>query len=494
MSGDMSQAARNSRVGTVFGHYRLVKLLGRGGMGEVYEAYDTIKDRTVALKLLPEDLAADNRFRQRFRRESHTAARLSEPHIIPIHDYGEIDGLLYIDMRLIRGADLGSLLSRDGPMPPERAVTIIGQIAAALDAAHADGLIHRDIKPANILITDGDFAYLVDFGIARSPTGPGLTSTGTAIGTCAYMAPERFQSEEVTPRTDIYSLACVLHECLTGTCPYVGDVIERVISGHLFDPIPRPSVVYPGVPIAFDEVIARGMAKDSDDRFGTAAELAYAARRALHGGDQRMAGTVPDGTAAAPTGTELPARRGRSKRRRWLMVSAAVVVSAAGLGVWIAARPPSPPWAGTSKLSAAEVALLKLLPPGYSQDTCTPEWPPTPRIALAQLHCAGGDPPDSVPSARYLSFADVTSLRDAYTLYADHLQIVDCPDGSRPHSFTAPGRAQPTGQVGCYLSTDNPPMAGVFWTSEPDRVLGFAVGHSDRAQQLFAWWQQVSSR
>lgn len=157
----------DSRVGTTFGKYSITRLLGRGGMGEVYEAFDNDKNRTVALKILADQYSHDTTFRTRFQRESHAAAVLQEPHVIPIHDWGEIDGNLYIDMRLVQGVTLSDLTAR-GPLPPARAVAIVTQIAAALDAAHAAGLIHRDIKPQNIIVTPADFAYLVDFGIAES--------------------------------------------------------------------------------------------------------------------------------------------------------------------------------------------------------------------------------------------------------------------------------------------------------------------------------------
>ncbi len=183
-----------SRVNTQFGPYRLDELLGRGGMGEVYRAYDTTKDREVALKLLNPGLADDAVYQQRFRRESHAAARLGEPHVIPIHDWGEIDGVLFIDMRLVAGEDLRALLRREHALAPARAVTIIEQVASALDAAHADGLVHRDIKPENILIAQNDFAYLVDFGIAHGSDDTHLTQAGTAIGSIAYMAPELFDA------------------------------------------------------------------------------------------------------------------------------------------------------------------------------------------------------------------------------------------------------------------------------------------------------------
>ncbi|HEY3469212.1 MAG TPA: serine/threonine-protein kinase, partial [Amycolatopsis sp.] len=203
-----------------FGPYRIEGLLGRGGMGEVHRAYDTAHDRIVALKLLSEPFIADEAFRARFRRESQIVARLREPHVIPIHAYGEIDGRLYLDMRLVEGRDLKELLA-DGPLDPARAAGIVEQVAGALDAAHADGLVHRDVKPSNVLVTSADFVYLVDFGIARSMTAEGtsITGTGNVIGTLDYMAPERFGDAPITGLVDVYALACVFFECLTGRRP-----------------------------------------------------------------------------------------------------------------------------------------------------------------------------------------------------------------------------------------------------------------------------------
>jgi len=177
----MSGTDGDSRVGTQFGPYRLRRLIGRGGMGEVYEAEDTGKDRVVALKLLPEGVSHDQVFRKRLKREAQSAGRLQEPHVVPIHDYGEIDGLLYVDMRMIDGTDLRKMLSRFGPLTPARAVAIIRQVASALDAAHESGITHRDVKPENILITGDDFAYLVDFGIANAATDEKLTAIGTVV-------------------------------------------------------------------------------------------------------------------------------------------------------------------------------------------------------------------------------------------------------------------------------------------------------------------------
>jgi len=293
----MTVSAGDSRVGTTFGKYKITGVLGKGGMGEVYEAYDSEIRRTVALKIIKNEFANDRNYRMRFERESHAAAKLQEPHVIPIHGYGEIDGALFIDMRLVRGTDLQSLLQR-GPLDPQRAVAIITQIASALDAAHAEGLIHRDVKPQNVIVTPADFAYLVDFGIAEVVGDTRLTGFGNAIGSWAYMAPERFTDHQVTTAVDVYSLTCVLYESLTGRRPFPSDSPEAALGAHLGSPPPRPSVANPKVPSGFDDVVARGMAKDPDDRYGSAGALGRAATRALQGAGRASVG--PTQYAAPP--------------------------------------------------------------------------------------------------------------------------------------------------------------------------------------------------
>jgi serine/threonine kinase PknH len=295
----MSDPEQESRVGSQIGPYKLRRLLGKGGMGEVYEAEDTVKDRIVALKLLPESASNDPVFRKRLKREAHAAGRLQEPHVVPIHDYGEVDGFLFVDMRMIEGTDLRKVLKSYGPMTPARAVAVVKQIGSALDAAHEAGITHRDVKPENIILNREDFAYLVDFGIANAVTDEKLTQLGTAVGTYAYMAPERFTNDEVTYRADVYALACVLHECLTGSQPYTGDSVGTIITAHLMNPTPRPSGQRPGIPPAFDQVIARGMAKKPADRYASAGDLATAATEALTHREQDQAATILQRSEAA---------------------------------------------------------------------------------------------------------------------------------------------------------------------------------------------------
>jgi serine/threonine-protein kinase len=280
--------------GQQFGPYRLDALLGRGGMGEVFRAHHVEQDRVVALKLLLDELGDDEAFRARFLRESRVTARLTDPHVIPIHNWGEIDGRLYVDMRFVDGEDLGARIDRDGPLPPTEAVDIVSQVACALDSAHRSGLVHRDVKPSNVLLrSDGDgmFAYLVDFGIARGVSGAtaaALTRAGTTLGSLDYMAPERFLEQPVDVRTDVYSLGCMLYECLVGERPFPLEGMAPRMSAHLGSPPPRPSQRRAGVPVPLDEVVATAMAKSPGDRHPSAGALAAAARRAL------SAPAVPD--------------------------------------------------------------------------------------------------------------------------------------------------------------------------------------------------------
>jgi serine/threonine-protein kinase len=238
-------------------------------------------------------------------------------------------------MRLVHGQTLDQLIAKE-PMEPSRAVAILGQVGSALDAAHAEGLLHRDIKPHNIIVTKADFAYLVDFGIAAVRGDTRLTTVGTPIGTLNYMAPERFTEAEATPAVDVYALACVLYESLTGDSPFSRDSLENMVAAHLASPPPRPSVTNPRVPAAFDAVIARGMAKDPDDRYGTAGGLVRAAQRAVDGGKSTLA--MPTGAAPIDPTEVAPARQPRD-RSRGRLLPAVVAIGAAlilgGVGVVI---------------------------------------------------------------------------------------------------------------------------------------------------------------
>ena len=287
-------------------------------------------------------MAADKSYQERFRRESRVAARLQEPHVIPVHDFGDIDGTLYIDMRLVEGASLKDELRVNGPLEPKRAASIITQVAAALDAAHADKLIHRDIKPENVLLTPDDFAYLVDFGIAHAGGDASVTSTGLIIGSCAYMAAERFAGGQVGPAADIYSLTCLLYECLTGRAPFeTGGDLRQLMTAHMFSPPPRPSMMRPGITRAFDEVIAQGHGEealgqvcdggrageggDGRCRLGTAAacrRFPHRARRRAPGSSRRSMRTRRGRGTRLTHRSATPPHRHRGRRRRERGVSA----------------------------------------------------------------------------------------------------------------------------------------------------------------------------
>lgn len=294
-------------AGRPFGAYRLDRQLGRGSAGAVWLAQDTGTGRTVALKILSPAAAEDPDYRRRFDREANIGARLDNPHVVPIHTFGAHQGRLYLDMAYIPGVDVARQLLL-GPMRAPEAVDLIAQVAQALDAAHAAGLVHRDVKPANIIVHASGFAYLIDFGIARISNQTTITATGFTIGTLAYMAPERFAGD-ADPRSDIYSLTCVLYECLTARRPFGDTDAVQQLHAHLHDDPPRVE----SVPEALNEVIARGMAKNPRDRYRTAGELAAAALAAI-GMAQPIPRTPPELDPPGRT-RALPALEGREPPR-----------------------------------------------------------------------------------------------------------------------------------------------------------------------------------
>ena len=297
---DYKWAVTDLSVGSQFAGYRIEGVAGRGGMGLVYRATDLSLDRVVALKLIGAELAANPGFRRRFETESKTAASLEHPNVIPIFGAGEHAGTLFLVMRYVEGEDLRSEIEADGRLPAERAVGIVAQVASALDAAHAAGLVHRDVKPANILIAPSGHAYLTDFGLTkRLITEADDTQTGHLLGTLNYVAPEQIRGATVDPRTDVYALGCVLYHALTGEVPFPIKEQEAKLWAHVSEPPPCPSAA-PGVPAAFDEVVTRAMAKEPSERFQSAGDLAIAAAAA--------------GTEAESPGVSQGAVSGRAER------------------------------------------------------------------------------------------------------------------------------------------------------------------------------------
>jgi Protein kinase domain len=268
--------------GSDFGDWRIDRMIGRGGMGVVYQGTDKRLNRRVAIKLIADDRSGDGAFRDRFEREAQLTASIDHPNVIPVYAAGEIDGQLYLATRFVDGTDLQDQLRRDGPLPPERAADIVQQVAEALDAAHAAGLVHRDVKPANVLVS-GRHAYLSDFGLTRPVEAEArLTDTDERLGTVDFMSPEQLRGQRADARSDIYALGCLLFTVLTGSPPFHRNTAAATITAHLESPIPRVST-RARIPDEFDDVVARALDKDPERRYPSAGDLGRAAVAAARG-------------------------------------------------------------------------------------------------------------------------------------------------------------------------------------------------------------------
>jgi serine/threonine protein kinase len=301
----------DSRIGDELLGYRLEALIGRGGMGLVYKAYDERLKRNVALKLIAPELAADRRWRERFLKESELAASLEHPNVVPIHIAGEAHGQLVLAMRYISGSDLKTMLAQQRVLEPSRALSLCAQVADALDAAHERGIVHRDVKPSNVLLDEGGHCYLADFGLTRRVVDQtdGVVSAVPSFGTPAYASPEEIRGEDIGGRADQYSLACLLFECLVGRPPYGGATEFATLYAHLEEAPPSAAALRPQLAAEIDAVFVRALAKEPAERFATCTEFVQAAQLALE-----------------------PARR----RRLRLLVAPAAVVAAAAAAVALA--------------------------------------------------------------------------------------------------------------------------------------------------------------
>ncbi len=333
-------------VGSVFAGCRVEEVIGRGDMGVVYGAEELALQRRVALKLILPEYSGDERFRERFRRESRIAAAIDHQNVIPIFDAGDEDGVLYIMMRFVEGTDMRALIAAEGRLEPLRAARIVRQVGAALDAAHARAMLHRDVKPSNVLLARHDHAYLTDFGLAK-PTGSagGLTRQGTVVARAEYVAPEQILNQRVDARADIYALGCLLFEALTGESPFAGGKDAGPLA-HLDAPPQSPLDLRPDLPRGFGDVVLRAMAKDPSERYPSAGDLGQAALVAA--GGLRRAGprsvvatgeaapTAPDRVSPDPADADRaaalqPARAGGSDLYRWAIALAALVLVAVGM-------------------------------------------------------------------------------------------------------------------------------------------------------------------
>ncbi len=330
----------NPYIGKTLGGYQILEQIGQGGMATIYKAYQPSMDRYVAIKVLPSHFTEDETFVARFTQEARTLARLEHPHILPVYDYGEQEGITYLVMRYIDAGTLKDLIARQGPMALDETVRLFSQVGSALDYAHSQGVVHRDIKPTNVLIQRGN-AFLTDFGIAKLVAGTAqFTATGAIVGTPAYMSPEQGLGATVDQRSDIYALGVVLYEMVVGRVPYEAETPLAVLLKHVNDPLPPPRHVKPDLPEAVERVILKAMAKSPDDRFQSAADMVSALQRAVAGAPTEISSAEATTPAVAtlpgvqtaypplayPPPTPLPAALPERKRRLWPLV-------AGGMGV-----------------------------------------------------------------------------------------------------------------------------------------------------------------
>jgi hypothetical protein len=520
------------RIGTEFAGYRIDGLLGRGGMGVVYRAEHPRLGVTVALKVMDPNLGLDEVFRERFVRESRLAARIGHPSIVPIYDAGEWHGDLYIAMRYIEGDDLRSILREDGALPIHKTAAIGAQIASALDAAHRSGLVHRDVKPANILVEAGPdpdsapIAYLADLGLTKHvDSESGVTGTGELLGTIDYIAPEQISGARVDGRADVYSLACVLFECLTGSTPYVRENQAAVLWAHLHDDVPRATGVNPSLPAAIDPALARGMAKSREDRFSTCRELvaAVGAPLAAEAPGADRSETRPLATSALGGPAVGAPASGRRAPKRALVLGAAVGILLGGAGAAAALllvpeddtsatqttsrQPTSQETQESGGLGAGMTPFdeeLLAYVPDRMRATCSHAGPPTANFD-ASVTCRPGGVVDSVtysharsgfylheflldrmPRAGLPASSPVTMTGSCSTGDIPALNdMVSVGLGGRAETQEDAPREQRLGLVLCYRRAAR---AWIEWTTREVGV--YAIATSEEIDALYDWWRR----
>ena len=401
--------------------YLLERLVGAGGTAAVFRARDERLGRVVALKLLAADLTRDEGFRRRFLREARAVAAVDHPHIIPVYEAGEADGVLFIAMRFVAGGDLRVVVGREGGLPPWRAAALFSPLASALDAAHALGLVHRDVKPANMLVDAGpgrpEHVYLSDFGLARGMlSSSGLTRAGQFLGTPDYAAPEQISGRAVDGRADQYGLACVAYTLLTGSVPFERDQPMAVLYAHLFEPPPRVTEVRPDLPGAVDQVLARSLAKAPEERYGSCGAFADALRQALGVGPYGSAGLgrTPTGAGARPAGPGYPPPASPSP------FPAAGSAAATALETAVTAG-------GASAIPAASTAVATLT----ASLTAPPDSPTLPPVATPSPvpdAASSSAPPD--PSVPPTAAGVWTAVVTADRAYYDGVQAATTPEAA----------------------------------------------------------------
>lgn len=417
--------------------YRIDERIAGGGMGTVYAATDERLSRQVALKLLKDSLAEDDRFVERFKREARAAAALSHPNVAGVYDYGQDGNYHYIVMELAPGQDLARLLRDEAPLDPERAAMLAAQIAAALGHAHSAGLVHRDVKPANALVDPKDRVKVTDFGIARAIGDSTLTATGTILGTAAYLSPEQAQGAVVDARSDVYACGIVLYEMLTGAVPFTGDSAVSVAMKHLTEEVPVPSSLRPGIPAELDEVVRKATSKDPKDRYQDGAEMAAALRAGPQGDTAPVvvgAGStmvLEEGDGETRPLLALPISRYNPERlgRIVLLSFAALAAIAAALFIWRVLQDEEP----------ARAARRPGATKSSTQASQTPEASPSPSLTEAFAYEI---PPEILGQ-------DVKDVEDILDELGIGYEVIEQPSDAEkdtiiatspePGSFVAPG-------------------------------------------------------
>jgi serine/threonine protein kinase len=491
--------------------YRIERQLGRGSMGVVYLAEDVQLRRKVALKILAPTLADDELFRRRFDRESQSAANLDHPNIVPVYAAGEAGGSLYIAMRYVGGGDLRTLVETNGPLSLAQATSIVASVAHALDAAHAQGMIHRDVKPANILI-DGrngqEHYYLSDFGITKIvSSGRSLTSTGQIVGTIDYIAPEQIQGKSVDGRADLYALGCVLYQCLTGTVPFPREETAALMWAHVHDDPPPVTALRPDLPPQIDNVVAKAMAKQPENRYATCRELTLALRAvatdpAAFGESVKVLPTSPieSPPPVVPSGmtsTYTPPRPAHARvspptsspRRRWWWIAAC---GALALAVIAGSTVAVLNYFNSRYPNAAEQALLGEVPLALTmKDSCTRNEDAERDTANVQASviCTSDADANKVVFTKFISAKALDSqYRAAVGAAGVGQSSGDCSSAERAEGGYAGEAGRTSGQALCYQQNGS---SFIEWTDEGSHILGVATRIDPDYVKLRGWWAGV---
>ena len=488
--------------GDVFAdRYRVVRELGRGGMGVVYQALDENLGRDVALKVMALSARQDPSAAGRFRREAQVLAALHHPGVVTVHDYGESDGQLFLVMRLVNGIDLAQRLRDSRRLTPAHTVALAEEVAAALDALHENRLVHRDVKPSNILLEgDEQHPVLCDFGLAKPVDGSlGLTTAGTTIGTVQYMAPEQLGGDQGTRASDVYAFGCVLFHCLTGRPPFIGTDAYAIAAAHRSSPVPDALALQPDLPVTVPQVLTRCLAKSPDERWTSAGAAARALRTAMNGdlGSPDTAVFARPTPLARPRPEPVPRRGARISRvpLPLLLVGLVVVVVAGTVGVLLSTPPdvedtaqaPAPSASAAAVLDAADRRLAASLAAQYGECTPLPRQPGQ----LARVTC--DRTPEGVATVHAVQWSNAEAMDagfDSAYVGKPQYRSAPCSDFRGGSGTTGTGHVSTRfdgGRIACYVNVNDD--AVLAWQYEDRAISLLAIRDDNDAASLFTWWQ-----